>query len=46
LTEILGQKEAVKLLQQTLDEEKETDAKLTKLALSKMRPTSTPSAAQ
>jgi ferritin-like metal-binding protein YciE len=40
LAQILGQKEAVKLLQQTLDEEKETDAKLTKLALSKIRPTS------
>jgi ferritin-like metal-binding protein YciE len=37
LAEILGQKEAVKLLQQTLDEEKETDAKLTKLALSQIR---------
>jgi ferritin-like metal-binding protein YciE len=30
--EMLGLDEAVKLLQQTLDEEKETDAKLTKLA--------------
>jgi ferritin-like metal-binding protein YciE len=32
LAEIIGQKEAVELLQQTLDEEKETDAKLTELA--------------
>jgi len=30
--ELLGEKEAVKLLQTTLDEEKDTDAKLTKLA--------------
>ena len=33
LAEILGQAEAVNLLQQTLDEEKETDSKLTELAL-------------
>jgi ferritin-like metal-binding protein YciE len=32
--ELLGEKEAVDLLQQTLDEEKETDLKLTKLASS------------
>ncbi len=30
--ELLGEKEAAKLLQQTLDEEKEADAKLTQLA--------------
>jgi ferritin-like metal-binding protein YciE len=45
LAEILGQKAAVKLLQQTLDEEKETDAKLTKLALSQSRVNS-PAAAE
>src|SRR3954452_7781672 len=32
LAEMLGNKEAAKLLQQTLDEEKETDEKLTELA--------------
>lgn len=32
--ELLGDKQAVKLLQQTLDEEKETDMKLTELARS------------
>lgn len=36
LAELLGQKNAVKLLQQTLDEEKETDAKLTELAMSEI----------
>ena len=36
LAEIIGQKEAVELLQQTLDEEKETDAKLTELALNEI----------
>jgi len=33
---MLGNKEAAKLLQQTLDEEKETDEKLTELATSDM----------
>ena len=37
LAESLGKKNAVKLLQQTLDEEKETDAKLTELALSGLK---------
>ena len=37
LAELLGHQEAVDLLQQTLDEEKETDEKLTKLALSELR---------
>jgi len=36
LAEMLGNKEAAKLLQQTLDEEKETDEKLTELATSDM----------
>ncbi len=36
LAEIIGQKEAVELLQQTLNEEKETDAKLTELALNEI----------
>ncbi len=36
LAELLGQDEAVELLQQTLDEEKETDAKLTELATSEI----------
>jgi ferritin-like metal-binding protein YciE len=36
LAELLGQDEAVKLLQETLDEEKETDEKLTELALSEV----------
>lgn len=36
LAELLGNKQAVKLLQQTLDEEKETDEKLTELALSEV----------
>jgi ferritin-like metal-binding protein YciE len=35
--ELLGLSEAVDLLQQTLDEEKETDAKLSKLCLSELR---------
>jgi ferritin-like metal-binding protein YciE len=36
LAELLGHDEAVKLLQQTLDEEKATDEKLTKLATSEI----------
>jgi ferritin-like metal-binding protein YciE len=36
LAELLGLNDAVELLQQTLDEEKETDEKLTKLALSEI----------
>jgi ferritin-like metal-binding protein YciE len=36
LAELLGNNKAVKLLQQTLDEEKETDEKLTDLALSEV----------
>lgn len=36
IAELLGQKNAVKLLQQTLDEEKETDEKLTELAMSEI----------
>jgi len=36
LAELLGLDRAVKLLQQTLDEEKETDEKLTRLALSEV----------
>jgi ferritin-like metal-binding protein YciE len=38
LAELLGLDEAVKLLQQTLDEEKETDEKLTELAMSEVNP--------
>ncbi|HEX3728146.1 MAG TPA: ferritin-like domain-containing protein [Pirellulales bacterium] len=38
LAELLGQSGAVKLLQQTLNEEKETDEKLTKLAMSEITP--------
>jgi ferritin-like metal-binding protein YciE len=38
LAELLGQSEAVELLQQTLDEEKETDEKLTHLAMSEIKP--------
>jgi ferritin-like metal-binding protein YciE len=38
LAELLGLDKAVKLLQQTLDEEKETDENLTKLALSEVNP--------
>lgn len=38
LAELLGLKNAVKLLQQTLNEEKETDEKLTQLAMSEIRP--------
>ena len=37
LAELLGHEEAVQLLQQTLDEEKAADAKLTKLALNELR---------
>jgi ferritin-like metal-binding protein YciE len=37
LAEVLGHKQAVKLLQQTLDEEKKTDEKLTKLASTALR---------
>jgi ferritin-like metal-binding protein YciE len=36
IAELLGNQEAVQLLQQTLDEEKETDAKLTELAMSEI----------
>jgi ferritin-like metal-binding protein YciE len=36
LAELLGQDKAAKLLQQTLDEEKETDEKLTELAMSEI----------
>jgi ferritin-like metal-binding protein YciE len=36
LAELLGNKQAVALLQETLDEEKETDAKLTELAMSEI----------
>lgn len=36
LAELLGNDKAVELLQQTLDEEKETDQKLTELALSEV----------
>jgi len=38
LAELLGLNEAVKLLQETLDEEKETDQKLTELAMSEINP--------
>jgi ferritin-like metal-binding protein YciE len=38
LAELLGKKKAVTLLQQTLDEEKETDAKLTEIALQGLKP--------
>ena len=37
LAEILGQSQAVDLLQQTLDEEKEADMKLTEIAISEIR---------
>jgi ferritin-like metal-binding protein YciE len=37
LADLLGLHDAVELLQQTLDEEKETDEKLTQLALSEIR---------
>ena len=37
LAEALGYDEAVKLLEETLEEEKETDAKLTEIALSEMQ---------
>jgi ferritin-like metal-binding protein YciE len=36
LADLLGNKQAVKLLQQTLDEEKETDETLTELAMSEV----------
>jgi ferritin-like metal-binding protein YciE len=36
LAELLGNQEAAALLQETLDEEKETDAKLTELAMSEV----------
>jgi len=36
IAELLGNREAVTLLQQTLDEEKETDEKLTELAMSEV----------
>jgi ferritin-like metal-binding protein YciE len=38
LAELLGHEEAVELLQLTLDEEKETDANLTELAMSEINP--------
>lgn len=38
LAELLGLDEAVRLLQETLDEEKETDEKLTELAMSEVNP--------
>jgi ferritin-like metal-binding protein YciE len=38
LAELLGYEEAVELLQATLDEEKETDEKLTELAMSEINP--------
>jgi ferritin-like metal-binding protein YciE len=38
LAELLGNKEAADLLQQTLDEEKETDEKLTQLAMDEIKP--------
>jgi ferritin-like metal-binding protein YciE len=38
LAELLGLDQAVELLQQTLDEEKDTDVKLTKLAMSEVNP--------
>jgi ferritin-like metal-binding protein YciE len=38
IAELLGNKKAVKLLQQTLDEEKTTDEKLTRLAQSEVKP--------
>jgi len=37
LAEILGNSQAVDLLQQTLSEEKETDKKLTEIAMSEVR---------
>src|SRR3569833_1971912 len=40
LAKLLGNKEAVELLQQTLDEEKETDERLTQLAISEIKPES------
>jgi len=38
LAELLGLNQAAELLQQTLDEEKETDQKLTELAMSEVNP--------
>lgn len=38
LAELLGLDKAVQLLQQTLDEEKQTDVKLTELAMSEINP--------
>jgi ferritin-like metal-binding protein YciE len=38
LAELLGMNEAAELLQQTLDEEKQTDEKLTELAMSEINP--------
>lgn len=37
LAEVLGNTDAVKLLQQTLEEEKETDTKLTEIAMSEIK---------
>jgi ferritin-like metal-binding protein YciE len=42
LAELLGHSDAVELLQQTLDEEKETDEKLTQLAQSEIQVDATP----
>jgi ferritin-like metal-binding protein YciE len=38
LAELLGHQKAVDMLQQTLNEEKETDEKLTQLAMSEINP--------
>lgn len=38
LAELLGQSQAAELLQQTLEDEKETDEKLTELAMSEVNP--------
>jgi ferritin-like metal-binding protein YciE len=38
LAQLLGQDEAAELLQETLDEERETDEKLTELAMSEINP--------
>jgi ferritin-like metal-binding protein YciE len=46
LAELLGQNEAVELLQHTLDEEMETDEKLTELAMSEVNPEAEPASEQ
>jgi len=46
LAELLGLDKAVKLLRQTLDEEKETDENLTQLALSEINPQAEAAAAR